>query len=80
MPLYSYHAKSVPAMLRDMADRMEAAEEAGEQSIPEVAVVVHGSLGEIFYVEAAGQAGSIEALGVLRLGDQILTDAIRGIG
>lgn len=77
-PRYRYEQKEIPAFLRALADEMEARAEGGEAEFPEVAVVVHGSLGEVFYVDGAGEAGSVEALGVLELGKRILTNALLG--
>lgn len=77
-PGFRYHQQSVPEFLRNLADEIEARDNGGEGEPTEVAIVVHGTLGGIFWVDGNGQAGSIEALGVLRLGDQILTNALTG--
>lgn len=74
MPQFEYHQKPVPELLRELAARMEQ----GDEPVPEVAVLIHGTLGEVFYVDGVGAAGSIESLGVIRLGEQILTNALLG--
>ena len=78
MPQFEYHQKPVPELLRELAARMEQERDIGFAALPEVAVVIHGTLGEVFYVDGVGAAGSIESLGVIRLGEQILTNALLG--
>lgn len=73
---FAYNEVSdIPAFLRGLANQIEASGE-----IPESAVVVFGSLGETVWVDGAGINGSIETIGLLRLGEHVVLNTLMPFG
>ena len=65
----------IPAFLRALADQIE---QSGQ--MPASAAVVFGSLGETVWVDGAGVNGSIETIGLLRLGEHVVLNTLMPFG
>lgn len=73
---FAYNQEAdIPAFLRRLADSIE---KSGE--MPASAAVVFGSLGETVWVDGAGLNGSIETVGLLRLGEHVVLNNLMPFG
>lgn len=68
-PISITATKTAAQLLRDMADRMERAED-----VPDMCVVVCGSYGGMTMVNTINNG--LEAIGALQIGQRLLLDAI----
>lgn len=73
---FAYNQEAdVPAFLRALADQIERS---GER--PQSAAIVFGSLGETVWVDGVGINGSIETIGLLRLGEHVVLNTLMPFG
>lgn len=72
---FTYSQAKVADSLRRIADTIDQSEEPIE-----TAAVVFGTLGGTVWVDGAGQNGSMETLGLLRLGEHVLLNTLMPFG